>query len=590
MTNEKKREEELKEQEVKKDDVAEEEEIDFASLLDSVVKQFSEGNIVKGTVIRVEKDHVYIDIGYKSEGVIPSSEFRLPDGTMRVKEGDEIDVYIEQLETRDGLVRLSWDKAEKMKRWDEIEKTAESGGTMRGLIVSTVKGGYTVDLGGIKAFLPASQADIKPVRDLRSLVGKEFDFKILKHNKARSNIVVSRRAVLEEEREKKKKELLAVLKEGDVVEGVIKNVVDFGIFVDLGGLDGMVHVGDVSWGRTPDITKTYKIGDKIKVKIIGIDREKERAQLSIKHLTEDPWLNIEEKFPRGQDFDGKVISVTDNGVRVELAFGIEGFVPKDEVSWSKDVKNPSQVVQIGETVKVRVLDYRKQRRELLLSIKQAKPDPWDTLAELYSVGDKVLGKITGFLENGNGMFVEVLEGVEGLVRVGDVSWTEKGINLRERYKKGQEIEVKILSIDKENKKLALGIKQLSDDPVAIYIDNHKEGEVVEGKVTRITNFGVFVELAPGVEGLLRRQEADLEKGEKLEEKFKEGDSVKAMILALSRPERKIALSIRKLREEEEKEELEKFKSGGEAKVVLGDILKEKLPLEEDEKKAEEESK
>ncbi len=587
---EKNREEDLIEKKVNGE--GEQEEIDFAKMLDMMVQQFSEGNVVRGNVIRIEKDHVFVDIGYKSEGVVPASEFRLPDGTMRVKEGDEIDVYIEQLETREGLVRLSWDKAEKIKRWEEIEKTAETGGTMKGLIVSTVKGGFTVDLGGIKAFLPASQADIKPVKDLRSLVGQEFDFKILKHNKARSNIVVSRRAVLEEEREQKKKELLQKLKEGDVVEGVIKNVVDFGIFVDLGGLDGMVHVGDVSWGRVPDLTKEFKIGDKIKVKVIGIDREKERAQLSIKHLTEDPWLNIEEKFPVGSDVEGKVISVTDNGVRMELAYGIEGFVPKNEVSWSKEVKNPSQVVQIGERIKVRVLGYKKQRRELILSIKQAKPDPWDTLTEIYDVGDKVLGKITGFLENGNGMFVEVIEGVEGLVRVGDVSWTERKINLKERYKKGQEIEVKILHIDKENKKLALGIKQLSEDPVAIFIGRHKLGDVVEGTVTKVVNSGVFVQLAPGVEGFLRRGEAGLESGEKLEDRFKEGDTVKAMIISMSGEDRKIGLSIKKLREKEEEEELARYQQAGEQKFVLGDVLKKSLPLDEveNEKKAEDESK
>ncbi len=567
----------------------EEEDFDFAKMLEQIVTQFSEGNVVTGRVIRVEKDTIFVDIGYKSEGIVPASEFRLPDGTMRVEEGDEIDVYLEQLETRDGLVRLSWDKAEKMKRWDEIEKTSENGGTMKGLIVSTVKGGFTVDLGGIKAFLPASQADVKPIRDLRSLVGKEFDFKILKHNKVRSNIVVSRRAVLEEEREKKKKELLATLKEGDIVEGIVKNVVDFGIFVDLGGLDGMVHVGDVSWGRIPDINGAYKIGDKVKVKILSLDREKERAQLSIKHLTEDPWLKIEEKFPVAEDFEGKVISVTDNGVRVELAYGIEGFVPKEEVSWSRDVRNPSQVVQIGQSVKVKVLDYRKSRRELFLSIRQAKPNPWDTLTEVYSVGDKVHGKITGFLENGNGMFVEVLEGVEGLVRIGDVSWTERVANLKDRYRRGQEVEVKILSIDKENRKLSLGIKQLSEDPVANFIDEHNRGDVVGGRVTRVTNFGVFVELMPGVEALLRRGEADLDAGEKLEDKFKPEDEIRAMIVSLSKDERKIGLSVKKLTEKEEEEELKKFSGGEETKIVLGDVLKKSISVEEDSEEEQEKS-
>ena len=555
--------------------------INFEEMLDKSFKQFRDGNIVSGTVIEIEKDYVYIDIGYKSEGIVSCSEFRTYDKELNVKIGDTVEVFIEQLEVRGGLVRLSWEKAEKVKRWGEIEKTCDSNGTIKGVVVATVKGGFTVDLGGIKAFLPGSHADIKPVTDSKDFLGKTFEFQILKHNKARSNIVVSIRAVLEKEREEKKKDLLDSLKIGEVISGIVKNIVDFGIFIDLGGLDGMVHIGDVRWGRQPkDLNSIFKIGDEVQVKVMSIDKEKERAQLSIKHMLEDPWIDIEQKVPLNATVEGEVISVTDNGVRVEIIPGIEGFVPYEEISWSKTLKNPGQIVQVGEKIPVFVLEHRINKRELLLSIKQGKPNPWDLLTQLYAVGDNVTGKITGLIENG--IFVEVVEGVEGLVRINDISWTEKISNIKKKYKRGQEIEVKILSIDKENGKLALGIKQLSDDPVKTYISQHKVGEILEGTITRVTEFGIFIELEKGVEALLRKMEADLEKGEELKNHFNEGDKITSIIIAMNENERKIALSIKRLRKQEEANEFQEFSKDSNEKMTLGDVIKKSLVTDDEE--------
>ncbi len=502
-------------------------------------KNLQEGQIIRGRVLSVTPSEVIVDIGYKSEGIIPISEFTDFSGTVMVHPGDAVDVLLERTEDQNGYVVLSKDKAEKMKVWDEVEKSYRSGSTVKGRVIDRIKGGLAVDI-GVKAFLPGSLVDVKPVKNLEALRGKELEFKVISVDKKRGNIVLSRKAVVEIEQEAKKKETLQLLEEGRVLRGVVKNLTDYGAFVDLGGLDGLLHVTDMSWGRVNHPSDLVKVGDEIDVVVLKFDRETERVSLGTKQLTEDPWSHVPERYPPGSRVTGRVTNVTDYGAFVELEEGVEGLVHVSEMSWSKKVKNPSKVVSPGDTVEAVVSDVNPEARRISLSLKDTLPDPWDTVVEKYSVGSRVHGKVRNLTDFG--AFVEIEEGVDGLVHVSDMSWTKRIKHPSEVLKKGDDVDAIITSIDQENRRISLSIKEFQPNDWQAFKEKHEVGEVVEGTVTRVADFGVFVQIDGLVEGLMHVSETGLSRGAKPQEHFQEGSSVRARILRIDDAEMKVGLS------------------------------------------------
>ncbi|HTO77275.1 MAG TPA: 30S ribosomal protein S1 [Thermoanaerobaculia bacterium] len=502
-------------------------------------KNLQEGQIIRGRVIGITPSEVIVDIGYKSEGIIPVSEFTDFAGKVTVKEGDAVDVLLERTEDQNGYVVLSKDKAEKMKVWDEVEKSYRSGTTVRGRVIDRIKGGLAVDI-GVKAFLPGSLVDVKPVKNLESLRGRDFDFKVISVDKKRGNIVLSRKAVVEVEQEAKKKETLQLLEEGRVLRGTVKNLTDYGAFVDLGGLDGLLHVTDMSWGRVNHPSDLVKVGDEIDVVVLKFDRETERVSLGTKQLTEDPWSHVPEKYPAGSRVTGRVTNVTDYGAFVELEEGVEGLVHVSEMSWSKKVKNPSKVVSPGDTVEAVVSDVNRDARRISLSLKDTLPDPWDSVLEKYSVGGRVSGKVRNLTDFG--AFVELEEGIDGLVHVSDMSWTKRVKHPSEVLKKGDDVEAIITSIDQENRRISLSIKEFQPNDWQTFRSRHQPGDIVEGVVSRVADFGVFVQIDGLVEGLLHVSETPVPRGGKLTDHYHEGDTIKARILRIEDAEMKVGLS------------------------------------------------
>ena len=502
-------------------------------------KNLQEGQIIRGRVLTVTPSEVIVDIGYKSEGMIPVSEFTDFSGNVMVKPGDAVDVLLERTEDQNGYVVLSKDKAEKMKVWDEVEKSYRSGSTVRGRVIDRIKGGLAVDI-GVKAFLPGSLVDVKPVKNLESLRGKDLDFKVISVDKKRGNIVLSRKAVVEVEQEAKKKETLQLLEEGRVLRGVVKNLTDYGAFVDLGGLDGLLHVTDMSWGRVNHPSDLVKVGDEIDVVVLKFDRETERVSLGTKQLTEDPWSHVPERYPTGSRVSGRVTNVTDYGAFVELEEGVEGLVHVSEMSWSKKVKNPSKVVSPGDTVEAIVSDVNRDARRISLSLKDTLPDPWESVVEKYTIGSRVHGKVRNLTDFG--AFVEIEEGVDGLVHVSDMSWTKRIKHPSEVLKKGDEVEAIITSIDQENRRISLSIKEFQPNDWQTFKDRFNPGDVVDGVVTRVADFGVFVQIEGLVEGLMHVSETPLGRGEKPQDHYHEGEAIRAKILRIEDAEMKVGLS------------------------------------------------
>ena len=502
-------------------------------------KNLQEGQIIRGRVLTVTPSEVIVDIGYKSEGMIPVSEFTDFSGNVMVKPGDAVDVLLERTEDQNGYVVLSKDKAEKMKVWDEVEKSYRSGSTVRGRVIDRIKGGLAVDI-GVKAFLPGSLVDVKPVKNLESLRGKDFDFKVISVDKKRGNIVLSRKAVVEVEQEAKKKETLQLLEEGRVLRGTVKNLTDYGAFVDLGGLDGLLHVTDMSWGRVNHPSDLVKVGDEIDVVVLKFDRETERVSLGTKQLTDDPWSHVPERYPTGSRVTGRVTNVTDYGAFVELEEGVEGLVHVSEMSWSKKVKNPSKVVSPGDSVEAIVSDVNRDARRISLSLKDTLPDPWESVIEKYAIGSRVNGKVRNLTDFG--AFVEIEEGVDGLVHVSDMSWTKRIKHPSEVLKKGDDVEAIITSIDQENRRISLSIKEFQPNDWQTFKDRFHPGDVVEGVVTRVADFGVFVQIEGLVEGLMHVSETNLARGEKPQDHYKEGESLRTRILRIEDAEMKVGLS------------------------------------------------
>jgi small subunit ribosomal protein S1 len=502
-------------------------------------KNLQEGQIIRGRVLAITPSEVIVDIGYKSEGIIPLSEFTDFSGQVTIKQGDPVDVLLERTEDQNGYVVLSKDKAEKMKVWDEVERSYRSGSTVRGRVIDRIKGGLAVDI-GVKAFLPGSLVDVKPVKNLESLRGKDLDFKVISVDKKRGNIVLSRKAVVEVEQEARKKETLQLLEEGRVLRGTVKNLTDYGAFVDLGGLDGLLHVTDMSWGRVNHPSDLVKVGDEIDVVVLKFDRETERVSLGTKQLTEDPWAHVPERYPAGSRVTGRVTNVTDYGAFVELEDGVEGLVHVSEMSWSKKIKNPSKVVSPGDTVEAIVSDVNPEARRISLSLKDTLPDPWESVAAKYQVGSRVAGKVRNLTDFG--AFVEIEEGIDGLVHVSDMSWTRRVKHPSEVLRKGDDVEAIITSIDQDNRRISLSIKEFQPNDWQAFKDKHQPGDVVEGTVTRVADFGVFVQIEGMVEGLMHVSETPLARGQKPQEHYKEGDPVRARILRIEDAEMKVGLS------------------------------------------------
>ncbi len=554
---------------------------DFQTLFEESMLSVKPGEVVKGKVVGVTATHVMVDVGYKSEGQIPLEEFLDQQGKVQVAEGDEVDVFFESAEGETGGIVLSYEKAKNIKIWEEIEKSYREGLGIEGVILNKVKGGFKVDV-GVPGFLPGSHVDIRPTRNLDQFVGRKDRFVILKYNRLRGNVVLSRRALLEKERESLKKEVLKVLEEGVILEGVVKNITGYGAFVDLGGIDGILHVSDMSWGRINHPSEVLTVGDSVKVVVLKFDAERERISLGMKQITPDPWSSVQEKYPVGDRVKGQVLSLMDYGAFVELEKGIEGLIHISEMSWTKKIPHPSKVVNVGETVEVVVLNVDPSHRRISLGLKQIMPNPWEQVKEKYPVGSIVKGPVRNVTDFG--IFVGVEGGIDGLVHVSDLHWTRKIKHPSELYKKGDEVEARVLGVNVQNERFSLGIKQLADDPWKKIAERYPVGSKVKGEITSIPDFGVFVRLEEGVEGLVHVSQLSTERVDKPSSLFKVGEVVEAEVLHVDPQERKVGLSVRALKKSEERQEMEKYlkKEKEAGKFSFDTILNEELKLDRDE--------
>ena len=501
-------------------------------------KQFVEGTVVKGTVIDVRQNEVLVDIGYKSEGLIPKYEFMEPES---IVVGTELEVLLEKIEDENGMVVLSFEKAEQKKNWDKIVLLCNEGGTIEGKVRSKVKGGLTVNI-GVEAFLPSSQIDVIPPRNLDDYVGKTFKFKVVKINQERKNIVLSRRELIEFERDDRRRALLGEMKVGEIREGIVKNLTDFGAFIDLDGLDGLLHITDMSWGRINHPSEMVKVGAKVEVMILEIDREKERVSLGLKQKQRNPWDDIALKYPINSKVRGKIVSVVPYGAFVQLEEGIEGMVHVSELSWTKRIARASDVLKVGDEIDAMVLEIKRDEQKISLGTRQLESNPWSEVAKKYLAGTKVTGKVRNLTNFG--AFVEVEEGVDGMVHVSDMSWTRKVTNPTEIVKKGQTVEAVVLEVDAANQRMSLGIKQLTEDPWRNIDQHFRMGDLVTGKVVKLASFGAFVELAGGLEGLVHISQIREERIEKMKDVLKAGDEVNARVIKIDNAERRIGLSIK----------------------------------------------
>jgi small subunit ribosomal protein S1 len=525
--------------------------VDFGQLLDQFEQEqasLQEGEVVRGTVVGISERGVVIDFGYKSEGIVNPAEFT-ENGVLAVKAGDEVDVLVKNMETSDGLPILSRADAVRMRAWDDLEKSYRDGTNIKGRVIERIKGGLRVDIDGIGAFLPGSQVDVRPVRNLDSLRNQEIEAKVIKLNRKRSNVVLSRKAVIEEENAGRKGQTLQHIEEDIVVEGQIKNLTDYGAFVDLGGVDGLLHVTDMSWGRLQNPSELFRVGDNIQVKVLKFDRDRERVSLGYKQLLPDPWSSVDERFPVGARVPGRVASVADYGAFVELESGVEGLVHVSEMSWSKRVKHPSKLVNPGDNVEVEVLSVDPKARRISLGMKQIQDNPWQTLHERYQIGTRVHGRVRNLTDFG--AFIEIEDGVDGLVHVSDISWSRRIKHPSEVLKKGQEIDAVITSIDAENRRLSLSIKDLEPNAWDRFVTEHKPGDVVRGKIARFANFGAFVELDDNLEGLCHISELSEERVEKPEDVVQLGQEMEFKILRIDSESKKIGLSARAVGKDDE---------------------------------------
>jgi small subunit ribosomal protein S1 len=543
-------------------------------LYEESFKRFAEGEVVTGRIISIDKDHVLVDIGYKSEGQIRLSEFKDERGNITAELGDKVEVMVQWWDDEEERVVLSKEKALNIKTWDAIKKSYDEDGTVKGVISNRVKGGFSVDI-GVQAFLPGSQADLRPIRNLDELVGKTFEFKILKYNRKRSNIVLSRRSLLEKEREEQRSTTLSAIHEGKVVDGIVKNITDYGVFIDLGGVDGLLHITDISWGRVKHPSELFSVGDTIPVKILSFDLEKERVSLGMKQLAADPWSIASEKYAVGSKVTGVVVSLTDYGAFVELEEGVEGLIHVSEMSWTRKVRHPSKVVSVAEEVEAVVLDIKPESRRISLGMKQVVPNPWDVIAEKYPVGTTIEGKIKNITDFG--LFIGIDEGIDGLVHISDISWIKRIKHPSELFKKGDMVQAIVLDIEKESERFSLGIKQLLDDPWTSVAERYQVGKEITGTITNLTDFGVFVELEEGIEGLVHVSEISKEKIKTPVGMFNIGDVITARVMNINSDERRIGLSIKRMEIEDEQSLLSDYVNNiGPATSTFGEILRENL--------------
>jgi small subunit ribosomal protein S1 len=536
---------------------------------------FAPGEVVKGRVIEVQKDFVVVDINYKSEGMIPISEFTTAEGLKPVNPGDELEVYIDKIENENGMVVLSKDKADMFHAWNEISKAVKSEEVVEGTVIAKVKGGLSVDI-GVKAFLPGSQIDIRPVRNLDVYLGKKYRFKVIKFNQKRGNIVLSRRVLLEEERESQRSQTMEAIKEGATVRGTVKNITDYGAFIDLGGMDGLLHITDMSWGRVKRPSDVLNVGDEIDVKVLKLDSEKNRVSLGTKQLLADPWESVKDSYPIGAKVSGKVVSLADYGAFVELAEGVEGLIHVSEMSWTKRVKHPSQVLKEGDDANVQVLDVDSVNRRISLGMKQLEPNPWLELKESYAPGTIIEGEVKSVTDFG--IFVGIEEGIDGLVHISDFSWTKRINHPSEMFAKGAKVRAVVLGVDIENERFSLGIKQLENDPWAQIDAKYPIGSQHTVKVVKVADFGVFVELEADIEGLIHVSELSNQRVDKPEDMAKIGDTMKAEVLTIDKEARKIGLSAKLVQLRAERGDVEDYvkKATSTSKTSLGDVFGEAL--------------
>ena len=557
----------------------------FMEMYEESFKRFGEGEVVTGRIISVDKGFVLVDVGYKSEGQIPIHEFKDESGNIVAHSGDSVEVMVEWWDDENEVVVLSKEKAEKVKVWEDIKKAYENGDTIQGTIISRVKGGFSVDV-GVPAFLPGSQTDLHPIRNLDDMVGKTLGFKVLKYNRKRSNIVLSRRAILEEERESKRSSTLAVIHEGKVMQGVVKNITEYGIFVDLGGVDGLLHITDISWGRVKHPSELFSVGQTITVKILNIDLEKERVSLGMKQLNPDPWSVAKENYPVNSHVQGKVVSLTDYGAFVELEEGIEGLIHVSEMSWTRKIRHPSKVVSVGDEVEAVVLDIKPENRRISLGMKQIVPNPWDVISEKYPVGTTIEGKIKNITDFG--LFIGIDEGIDGLVHISDISWTKRIKHPSEVFKKGDMTQAIVLDIEKGQERFSLGIKQLQEDPWKTVSKRYEVGKEITGTITNVTDFGIFVELEEGIEGLVHVSEISKEKIKTPVGQFNVNDIITARVMNINSDERRIGLSIKRLDETSEQVLLSEYINNMKPTTsTFGEILRENLKDKLKEEKQEE---
>ena len=535
------------------------------------------GALVRATVLEIKSDVVIVDAGLKSEGVIALDEFKNEMGELGIHAGDEVEVALETVEDGFGETRFSKEKAERIKTWDRLTKAFENGEIVNGQITGKVKGGFTVDIGAVRAFLPGSLVDVRPVRDTAYLEGKPLEFKVIKLDQQRNNIVVSRREVLEAEYSAEREQLLETLQEGVVLNGVVKNLVDYGAFVDLGGIDGLLHITDMSWKRIKDPSEVVAVGDEIEVKVLKYDRERRRVSLGLKQLGEDPWVDIARRYPEKTRLFGKVTNITDYGSFVEIESGVEGLVHVSEMDWTNKNVNPNKVVTIGDEVEVMILDIDEERRRISLGMKQCVPNPWEEFAQNFQKGDKVRGTIKSITDFG--VFIGIDGGIDGLVHLSDLSWNETGEEAVRRYSKGQEVEATVLAIDAERERISLGIKQLTADPVAQFMADNKRGEQVTGTVREVEARGAIIELAEGVDGYIKANDLARERVEDATKVLAVGDELTSTFIGIDRKSRVIQLSVRAKEIQEEEEAVAEYSNSRNAttgRTSLGDLLKEHI--------------
>jgi small subunit ribosomal protein S1 len=548
----------------------------FAELFEQsqTLNKLKPGAIVSGIVVEVRNDVVVINAGLKSEGIVPIEQFRTDAGEIEVKVGDEVKVALDAIEDGFGETRLSREKAKRSLVWDELETAQQANATVTGKISGKVKGGFTVDIKDVRAFLPGSLVDVRPVRDPVFLEGKELEFKIIKLDRKRNNVVVSRRAVVESEHSEEREQLLDRLQEGAVVKGVVKNLTDYGAFVDLGGIDGLLHITDMAWKRVRHPSEVVNVGDELEVRVLKFDRERNRVSLGLKQLGEDPWVAIARRYPTGTRLFGKISNVTDYGCFVELEPGVEGLVHVSEMDWTNKNVNPAKLVQVGDEVEVMVLDVDEERRRISLGIKQTRANPWESFAAIHKKGDKVSGQIKSITDFG--IFVGLDGGIDGLVHLSDISWQSTGEELVRKFKKGDEVEAVVLAVDPERERISLGVKQLEQDPFGQFMAAHPRGTIVNGTVKEVDAKGATVDLGEGVEGYLAARDIAKDRVDDATQHFKVGDAVEAKYTGMDRKGRVLQLSIRAKDDDEMQQALEEYQSASGGTTKLGALLKEQL--------------